>query len=444
MNASWTQYLPPFIRQRLEGRHGLQQVVGNTGWLFANNILRMGVGLLVNIWVTRYLGPEQFGLLSYATAFVFVFSSIAAMGLDWVVVRNIVRDPSSRDEVLGTTFILKLAGGVITFGLTLVTIFIVRPTDPITRLLVAIIATGIVFQAFGTINFWFQSQVQSKYSVLVKSGAFLVVSVAKIALICLEAPLVAFAWAGLAEIVLGSVGLVAAYRVRGHHLMAWRATGTMAKALLRDCWPLMLTDVVMLAYLRIDQIMLGEIAGNTEVGIYSVAVLLAETWLFIPMAVTSSLFPSVVEAREHGEELFHSRLQKYYNLMAFLGYAVALPVSLIANWIVPLLFGTAYANAGPMLTGLIWAGLFMNLTIARSSYLTVMNWTHLHLVTDLLGCALNITLNLILIPRFGGMGAVIASLVAYWAVAHGACFLFKPLFKTGSMLTKAMLYPKFW
>ncbi|RII25020.1 MAG: flippase [Geobacter sp.] len=444
MTAAWTRYLPVFIRQRLEGRPALQQVVGNTGWLFANNLLRMGVGLLVNIWVTRYLGPEQFGLLSYATAFVFVFSSIAAMGLDWVVVRNIVRDPSCRDETLGTAFMLKLAAGAITLGLTLAAIFIVRPADHLTRLLVAIVALGIVFQAFGTINFWFQSQVQSKYSVLVKSVAFLIVSAAKITLIWFEAPLVAFAWAGLAEIVLGSAGLVAAYRFQGHFIKTWRATWAMAKVLLRDCWPLMLTDIVMLAYMRIDQVILGEIAGNTEVGIYSAAVLLAETWLFIPMAVTSSLFPSVVEARESDETLFHDRLQKYYNLMAFLGYAIALPVSIVANWIVPFLFGAAYAKAGPMLTGLIWAGLFINLSVARSSYLTVMNWTRIHFIADLLGCALNITLNLILIPRFGGMGAVIASLVAYWAVAHGSCFLFKPLFKTGSMLTKAMLYPKFW
>jgi len=444
MNAWWTKYLPLIVREWLEGRHDLQKTIGNTGWLFAEKILRLGVGLLVNIWMTRYLGPEQFGLLSFATAFVFVFSSVATIGLDWVVVRNIVRDSSCRDETLGTAFILKLAGGAITFGLTIAAIFIIRPTDHLSRLLVAIIAIGIVFQAFGTINFWFQSQVQSKYNVFVKSVSFLFIAAVKIVLIQSQASLVAFAWAGLADIVLGSVGLVAAYRVHGHYIKNWRATQTMAKVLLRDCWPLMLTDIVMLTYMRIDQVMLGEIAGNTEVGIYSVAVLLAETCYFIPMAVTSSLFPNIVEARESGEEIFHDRLQKYYNLMAFLGYAIALPVTLMANWVVPLLFGVAYTKAGPMLTGLIWAGLFINLSVARSSYLTVMNWTRIHFITDFIGCVLNVGLNLFLIPRFGGMGAVMASFIAYWFVAHGSCFLFKPLFRTGTMLTKAILYPKIW
>lgn len=444
MNQTWTQYLPAFIRQKIEGRHALQQAISNTGWLFFDNILRMGVGLVVSVWVTRYLGPEQFGLLSFATAFVFVFSSAASLGLDWIVVRNIVRDPSCRDETLGSAFVLKLIGGVATFGLALAIIAVLRPADHLTRLLVAIIALGGIFQAFGTIGFWFQSQVQSKYAVYAKSVPLLLVSVAKVALILLNAPLVAFAWAALAEIILGSLGLVAAYRFTGLHLTAWRPTRAMAKTLLRDSWPLLLTDIVMLAYLRIDQVMLGEMAGNREVGIYSVAVLLAEVWFFIPTAVTSSVFPSVVEARELDAELFQDRLQKYYNLMAFLGYAVAIPVTLVAGWAVKILYGTAYSAAGPMLMGLIWAGLFMNLSIARSSYLTTMNWTRLHFITDFMGLAANVALNLVLIPRFGGMGAVIASLVAYWFVAHGSCFLFGPLRRTGTMLTKALLYPKIW
>ena len=72
MNQRWIRYLPTFIRDRLEGRAYLQNVVTNTGWQFADNILRMGVGLAVGIWVARYLGPAQLGLFSYAVAIVIV------------------------------------------------------------------------------------------------------------------------------------------------------------------------------------------------------------------------------------------------------------------------------------------------------------------------------------------------------------------------------------
>ncbi|HBG05761.1 MAG: hypothetical protein A2075_06230 [Geobacteraceae bacterium GWC2_58_44] len=254
----------------------------------------------------------------------------------------------------------------------------------------------------------------------------------------LLAPLTAFAWAALAEVVLGAAGLLAAYRISGQHLKAWRCTMLMAKELMRDSWPLLLTDIVMLSYRRIDQVMLGEMVGSSEVGIYAVAVMLAEVWCFLPMAVTSSVFPSVVEA------LFQDRLQRYYNLMSFLGWAVALPVTLAANWAVALFFGPSYSMAGPMLTGLIWGGLFLNLSIARSSFLTIMNWTRLHFITDLLGCLLNVALNLYLIPRYGGVGAAFASIATYWFVSHGSCYLFRPLVPTGNMLTRALFLPKFW
>lgn len=444
MNRTWTRYLPSFLRRKLEGRHELQQAIGNTGWLFADRILHMVVGLAVSVSVTRYLGPEQFGLLNYATAFVTLFSSVGQLGLDAVVIRNIVRTPSSRDELLGSAFLLKLFGATAAVALILAGIAVVRPGDGTARLLVAITALGLLFQTFSTVDFWFQSQVRSKNTVIARIVAYLLVSAAKIALIMAHAPLVAFAWAGMADIALGSLGMVIAYRASGLRLSSWRVNRELARELLRDSWPLMFSDILVLIYLRVDKVILGELAGDAELGIYSVATLIAEMLYFIPAHTVSSVFPSMVEARAASEEFFLKRMQQLYRLMAFLGYAVALPVTLAAGWIIPLLFGAGYARSVPMLVGLVWTGVFINFMIARSSYLTTMNWTRLHFIIDLVGCLSNIALNFVLIPRYGGMGSVIASFVTYWFTVHGLCFLFRPLRKTAGMMTRALVYPKFW
>jgi len=263
-------------------------------------------------------------------------------------------------------------------------------------------------------------------------------------LILIKAPLIAFAWAGLTEIVVGAIGLVIVYQIKGHSIKAWQSNIVSAKSLLKDSWPLIFSGIVIMIYMRIDQVMLGEMVGNEEVGIYSTAVRLAEVWYFIPMTVVSSVFPSVVEAKAISEDLFYERLQRLYNLMALTAYIIALPVTFMAGWVIEILFGVAYSKAGPMLAVLIWAGLFVNLGVARSSFLTTMNWTRIHFMTVFLGSLINVALNYVLIPRYGGMGAVVASCFAYWFAAHGACFLYKPLFKTGYMLTKAMIYPRVW
>ena len=444
LNNTWITFLPPFIRCRLEGRPGFQKVLSNTGWLFLDKIFRMGVGLLVIVWMARYLGPEQYGLFSYACAFVVLFSSIANLGLDGIVIRNIVRDPSCAEGTLGTAFVLKLVGGVVALLLSVGSIILLRHGETLTYWLVGITAAGMIFQAFDTIDFWFQSQIQSKCVVYARNVAFILVTIIKIALILAKAPLIAFAWAGLAEIAIGSMGLVIVYQAKGQNIKTWVSNLAYGRNLLRDSWPLILSGIMIMIYMRIDQVMIGNMVGNAEVGIYSAAVRLAEAWYFIPMTVVGSVFPSIVEAKTISEELFYGRLQKLYNLMALMGYAVALPVTFIGEWLVTLLFGAAYARAGPMLSVLIWAGIFTNLGVARSSFLTTMNWTRIHFMTVSLGCIVNVALNYLLIPVYGGMGAVAASCVAYWFAAHGACFVYKPLHKTGYMLTKALLHPRIW
>jgi O-antigen/teichoic acid export membrane protein len=444
MNQPWTRYLPPFLRTKLEGRVYLQNVICNTGWQFADNTVRMVVGLFVGIWVARYLGPEQFGAFSYALAFVALVTPLANLGLEDIVARDIVRDPTCKDETLGSSFAMKLVGGIVSVILAVVLVLALRPGDITSHWLVGIVAAGTIFQAFGVIEIWFNSQVQAKYLVLARSLAFLLCSAIKVLLIVSSASLLAFAWIYVVELALGSIGLVIAYRSNGYRIRDWCYRWSRVRSLLRDSWPLLFSSIVITIYLRIDQVMLGQIMGSEEVGIYSVAVRFVEIWNFIPMAIFWSVFPAIVEARVSSEELLFGRLQQLYNLMAMAAYAIAIPVAFFAQWLVDNLYGEAYQRAGMMLALLIWANVFLNLEIARSAFLSSMNWTRLHFVTVLLGAVMNIGLNLALIPHYGGIGAVVASLVSYWFAAHGSCFLFRPLFKTGNMLTKAMFFPKVW
>jgi O-antigen/teichoic acid export membrane protein len=444
MNQTWIKFLPKVLRAKVEGRAYLQNVISNTGWLFADNIVRMGVGLAVGIWVARYLGPEQLGLFSFALAFVSLFTAFTSLGLEDIIVRDIVHDPSCRDETLGSAFILKLIGAVVSFAATLGGIMILRPDDALNHWLVGIIAAGALFHGFYVIEDWFNSQVQAKYVVFTKNGAFLFCSALKVILIITGQTLIAFAWTATIEVAVGAAGLIAAYTFLKNRILDWRFSLKRAVNLFNDSWPLLFSGIVIMVYMRIDQVMLGEISGNSEVGIYSVAVRLAEVWTFIPMAISYSVFPAVVEARAMDEALLYQRLQKLYNLMALAAYAVAVPMTLFGGWLVDTLYGEPFTRAGAMLVVLIWASVFSNLQIARTTFLTSMNWTRIHFVTVFLGCLLNIALNFLLIPEFGGMGAAVASLVSYWFAAHGACFLFRPLFRTGIMLTKALLYPKIW
>jgi O-antigen/teichoic acid export membrane protein len=444
MNRAWIRYLPAFIRDKVDGRYSLQEALGNTGWMMGDQIVRKLVGLLVGVLVARYLGPQLYGEFSYAVAFVMIISPLAMLALDDISIRRMAQDPSGKNEILGTSFIIMIGGGVAAFSLAMAAILLVRPVDPLMQWLVGILAAGSIVQAFIAIEFWFESQMQWKFTVYAKTSAFLLLSIIRIGLILLKAPLVAFAWAGLTETTLGSAGLLIVYRKRGYTTKKWKFSRTMAGSLLRDSWPLFFSALLTMIYLRIDQVMLGNMAGSGELGNYSVVVQISEVWYFVPMVITSSIFPALVKVEAGSEELFYAHMQKLYNLMVLFAYSVALPISLFSGEVIQTLFSSAYADAGPLLSILVWTGVFTSLGAARSVLIVAKNWTRVNLVSIVLGCVVNILLNILLIPKYGAMGAVAATFISYWFAIHGSCFLFKPLRKTGWMMTKAMLYPKVW
>jgi O-antigen/teichoic acid export membrane protein len=425
----------------LDRRPEVKRILRNVSWTVAFRGLQMVGALAVGVWVVRYLGAKEFGELNFAIAFVTLFGAIASLGLDGVLIRNIVDSPSTAPIQLGTAFTLKLFGSVVAALAASLVVLAVRP-EPGVRWFVVIIAVGTIFSAFDTFDFWFQSQVDARSVAYVRGAAFLAVSAVKIVLVLLHASLWTFAAVTSAELVISGGAFIVAYEATGNSIRQLGWDSAIAVSLLRDSWPLLFSSVMVLVYMRIDQVMLGMMAGDREVGIYSVAVRLAEVWYFVPAALVATVFPSVVLARGVSEELFYNRLQKLYDSVSALCYAIAIPVTLVGPWVVRLLYGADYADAGTVLVALIWTLHFTGLGMARSAFLTTMNWTRVHLLTVGAGAALNIALNLWLIPRHGALGAAFASLVAYWFAAHGSCFIYPPLFKTGRMITRSLVLPR--
>ncbi len=399
---------------------GLRKIISNTAWLFGEKILQMGLGLLVGVWVARYLTPEKFGLLNYAIAFVGLFSPIATLGLGNILVRDLAKDPSCKEETLGTAFVLKLLGGIVTLLLTVGTVVLLKPEDTLTQWLVGIAATGTIFLAFDCIDYWFQSQVQSKYTVWSTNSAYLLINGVKIALIQIGAPLIAFSCALMAEKAMGAVALTITYHRKGHFLKGWRFSLARAKELVVQSWPLILSGFVIMIYMRIDQVMLGQMRDNTEVGIYSAAVKVSELWYFIPGAIVQSVFPSIVKAKEINETVYEERLQKLFDIMSLISYSVAIPLTIFSGQIVTVLYGQKYAAAAPSLAVLIWAGLFVSLGLARSPWLITEGYMKFAAATTAVGAGVNMVLNFILIPPYGGLGAGIATVIAQMVASYGA------------------------
>jgi O-antigen/teichoic acid export membrane protein len=411
VTPAWLKLLPATLRARIEHRPNLQIALTNTGWLLGDKILRMGVGLLVGVWVARYLGPEQFGLMNYAMAIVALIGAVSGLGLNGIVVRDLVQKPDEADLTLGTAFLLQLIGGFLAFSLAVVAISVMRPTDNLARAMVAILGFALVFKATEVVKYWFESQVKSKYTVWVENGTFLVLAAIRAGLILIHASLLAFVWAALVETVLAGIFLLLVYTRKAGRLSRWRASLARAKSLLMESWPLILGSMASMINMRMDQVLLGSMVNDTVVGNYSAAVRLAEMWLIVPSIIGSSIYPAIIAAKGKSEEIYRKRILQITKLMAAGVFPVAVIISLLSDQIVNLIYGQQFASAGNYLAIYIWTGVPYLVFFVLNQMFYIEGLLKVGFVVSIFAVTSNVLLNFILIPLYGGIGAAISTLI---------------------------------
>jgi PST family polysaccharide transporter len=342
-----------------------------------------------------------------------VVSSVFSLGLDSIVVRELVRRPEDREQLLGTAFLLRLAGSSAAFLAVLGIGLATRPAGSSGRWVTALVAAGLLFQAFDTVDLYFQSRLQSRYTVMVKALAYAAVSGIRVALIFAHAPLVAFAAANLVELSAGALGLAWSYRRHAGRLLAWRFEGALAGQLVSLSWPLMVNSFAIYVQARIDQVLLGRLLGDHQVGLYSAAVRVSEVFNFIPVALATSVFPAIAQGwgRDRGRSM--ARLTDLYRLMAWITLAIALPISLFAAPVMHLLYGARFAGAEGVLALFIWSRFFTAFGVVRGIYITSEGLFRFSMVSALVGSIANVVLNLLFIPAYGAVGSVAAMMISF-------------------------------
>jgi O-antigen/teichoic acid export membrane protein len=394
-------------------QEAFQKYVKNTGWLLVGKLLSLVVGFII----ARYLGPYAFGDLSFADAFAALFAAVGTLGLDSFIIREIIQHPDKRDEILGTSLVMRLAANAVLIPLAILTYLAFRQlstneTEVSLALLIALCSSAALFKSFNIIDSYFQSQVASKYVVHVQNVCLLLTTGVKIALIYNHAPVLYFAGALVFDSAILAIGLLFIYKRKQVNLHTWTFNWARAKSLIQQSWPLILTAVMISIYMKIDQVMLKS-AGSKIVGIYSAAARISESWYFIPVAIVTSVFPAIIHARKTDIERYHKRLQNLYDLLVGISLPVAILVSIFANQIIHLLYGNPYQGAGILLSIHIWSGIFVFLGSASSQFLLAEGYTLISFSRTAFGALVNVLLNLWLIPIYGALGASIATLIAY-------------------------------
>ncbi|MEK6477310.1 flippase [Catalinimonas sp. 4WD22] len=393
---------------------GAKKYVYNFSWLYLQNVVRMGMGFWVSVWVIRYLGPDRFGILSYVQSLVALVAAVASLGIDQIVIRELVKQPDRRASLLGTSLVIKLSGASLAIVLLMSGVSL-SEEDAVTRLLTLIIAAGMIFKSVNVIDFLFQADVRSKYMVLANLVGFGVMTLLKIVMILTNAPLLAFGGVILLDSVFNAIRLFFYYKKEYFSIGQWSFDKVLAKKILKESYPLILSGISISIGMRIDQVMLKSYLDAESVGVYAAGVRLAEVFNFIPMIVGQSIYPKLIHLNLEADKE-KATVVRIIRGVFFALTGLAVGINLISYYAVSLLYGEAYIQSYQVLNILIWTIPLIYLGIITNKLLLINNNNFTIFVRQALVALCNIGLNLIMIPYYGIVGSAVATLAAIFIV----------------------------
>ena len=419
--------LGPEIRRLLLNKE-VRRYSANTTWLLAEKGVAMLAALLVGTWVARYLGPARFGTLSYVVGVAILAKPILSLGLEGILSREMVRHPEESSELIATSTLLRSVASLLYVLFIAGGLYLVH-RDWLYAALGVVVGIGhSLLMLSEPIQYYFRSRVEARLNVVPQIAGHLLGSGAKVAFILAGAGVV---WLAIGNLIVASTTallLWAVYAVKAGRFIDFNDISTArASSLLKESWPLIIAGTSNIVVLHIDTVMLHQMLGSVDVGIYTAAVRISTLFYFVPMLVGWSLQPAVIRAQQHSTELYRRRLRQILTGLTLLALCLTALIVVSSGQLVSLLYGSEYAQSAAVLRVHAWQLVVIFSSQTRSLAVITESHFKFEMLSGLLGGILNVAANLLLIPRFGAVGAAIATLVSYFFVHIGFGLLYKPM-----------------
>jgi PST family polysaccharide transporter len=396
----------------------LGRVLHNSGWLVAERLVRVLTGIVVNVWVARLLGPAEFGSLAYVLAFLAFFQAATPLGLDAILVREIKRARHDAPTLLGTVLAGRLLAGGIAWCIAVALAMVSADTESRMPWFIALAGLAMLFQAVDVVDLWFQSQTRSRDTVAPKLVAFVLVTGTKVFLLFSDAPLEWF----VGMVAVEAIAIAGALWVAGKRYGAqlrWSVHWPLLRDLMTESWPLLVSSIAVIAYMRADQLLIRELLGERPLGVYAAALTISQALHFVPALIAVSLAPFVVHDVDGESSEASLRFVWIFRVYFYAGALLAACVALLATPLVAVLYGPMFSEAAAVLRIHVFTNAFIFVGVAHSLWLTYKRATAVRLAGTLLAAGLAMAGNALALPHYGLVAAAMIAVMAQFVAAIG-------------------------
>lgn len=398
------------LKSSLSGRRVLTKILENIAWLLVDKIIRIGITMVVSVLVARYLGPEKYGILSYASALTFLVLPLATLSFDSLIIRELSQK-GEKILILENAFTLRFIGSFLCIAF-LILFSILNEKDITARGVIMVSSFSLIFYSTYVVDLYYQSFLKNSISVLVFISAVIISSIIKIIFILTKRDVIFFAFANITEQIISAFAFIIVFRTREKSSFP-KFSLSISKGILFTSLPLIAVGIMNSVQARIDQVFINKMISSRELGYYSAALKIIEILSSIPMVLFQVSLPPIAEAKKINEEIYLSRLKRVYRAVITITFVFCLITAIFSKQIIDFVFGKEYETSSTFLMLLGPRLILGGIGIVRGIYITCENAFNYYLISSAAGAILNLILNLIFIPRFGVIGAIISSLTSF-------------------------------
>ncbi|MBE6781141.1 MAG: flippase [Ruminococcaceae bacterium] len=410
----------------------------NAGWIIGEKIVQMVVSLLVGILTTRYLGPSNYGLISYANSFTAFFAAFCTLGINSLMVKELVDNDEDEGKVIGTSIVLRAVASLLSVITIILSVSLIDYGESTTIAVVALCSLGLFFHVFDAFKYWFQRRLQSKFTVIAAFVAYLITATYRVILLITGSSVIWFALATSVDYVCLAILLFIFYKKNNGPKMSF--SWSYGKDLFSRSKHFILASLMVSIYAQTDKLMLKQMIGSEDVGFYASATTINGMWCFILAAIIDSVYPSIMEAHKAGnEEEFNRKNRQLYAIIFYVSMGAAVLFNIFAELVIFILYGREFLPSAMPLRIICWYTAFSYLGVARNAWIVSKN-VQKHLIKIYAAAAVaNVILNVTLIPLLGASGAALASLMAQVLTGFVLPFFIKDLRPNAILMFEAII-----
>lgn len=417
----------------------VNDIVKNTLYLIFGNFARVFLLFAVSVLLARYLGSEEYGVWCTAIAFVSIFSIGVTFGVNNVLVRDISVDPEKSERLLNNGVTLSLFFSLIIYLIIVISLLIIK-FDSRLNICIVIMSIQVFLLPVNLITVLFQVKLIQKHLVVIDFLTALGFITASLVLMHLKADVFQFVILMLVYLFIQKYLYIRLVRKLfnkiprlSFHVDCWRY-------LLKESWPILLTQIFVIIILRIDCVFLARIKGTADVGIYSACTKLIEALSVFPAAYVASVLPIMSDSYENDKPLFNKIYDRSFKYWLIFIIPLCVLAFFYAKEIIFLFYGNAFISAVPCFQALIWSEIFIYTGTIHFNIILAIRKQYLDFYLTGLSALTNILLNFMLIPKFGIIGAAITSGISYAITIPLELFI--PSIRIyGITILRNMLYP---